>query len=161
MLYVGDFVLFTPSKNIVICEPKFDKTYAIIDCVDENQTEVCLTTFDGRKFQAIKICENIKKLFDDDILNVQTSAFQFCDKIHNYFYATLLLELLDDFYDRLEHIGFVIRATTSEHFIELRIEIDNIIELLRLNHDKSYTTFEIDKLNEMKNYCLFFERYLR
>ena len=55
MLYVGDFVLFTPSENIVVCEPKFDKTYAIIDCVDENQTEVCLTTFDGRKFQAIKI----------------------------------------------------------------------------------------------------------
>jgi hypothetical protein len=73
----------------------------------------------------------------------------------------LLLELLDDFYDRLEHIGFVIRATTYEHFIELRIGIDNIIELLRLNNDKNYTTFEIDKLNEMKNYCLFFERYLR
>ena len=161
MLYVGDFVLFTPSENIVVCEPKFDKTYAIIDCVDENQTEVCLTTFDGRKFQAIKIYENIKKLFDDDILNVQVSAFQFCDKIHNYFNATLLLELLDDFYDRLEHIGFVIRATTSEDFIELRIGIDNIIELLRLHHDKDYKTFEIDKLNEMKNYCLFFERYLR
>jgi hypothetical protein len=30
MLYVGDFVLFTPSENIVVCEPKFDKTYAII-----------------------------------------------------------------------------------------------------------------------------------
>ena len=97
MLYVGDFVLFTPSENIVVCEPKFDKTYAIIDCVDEKQTEVCLTTFDDRKFQGIKIYENIKKLFDDDILNVQTSAFQFCDKIHNYFNATLLLELLDDF----------------------------------------------------------------
>jgi hypothetical protein len=161
MLYVGDFVLFTPSEDMVVCEPKFDKTYAIIDCVDENQTEVCLTTFDGRKFQAIKIYENIKKLFDEDILNVQTSAFYFCDKIRNYFNATLLLELLDDFYDRLEHIGFVIRATTSGHFTELIIEIDKIIELLRLNHDKGYTTFEIDKLNEMKNYCLFFERYLR
>lgn len=161
MLYVGDFVLFTPSENIVVCEPKFDKTYAIIDCVDEKQTEVCLTTFDDRKFQGIKIYENIKKLFDDDILNVQTSAFQFCDKIHNYFNATLLLELLDDFYDRLEHIGFVIRATTSGHFTELIIEIDNIIELLRLHQDKDYKTFEIDKLNEMKNYCLFFERYLR
>lgn len=72
-----------------------------------------------------------------------------------------MLELLDDFYDRLEHIGFVIRATTSKHFTELIIEIDKIIELLRLNHDKSYTTFEIDKLNEVKNYCLFFEKYLR
>jgi hypothetical protein len=72
-----------------------------------------------------------------------------------------LLELLDDFYDRLQHIGFVIRATTSEHFIELGIEIDNIIELLRLYQDKDYKTFEIDKLIEMKNYCLFFERYLR
>ena len=161
MLYVGDFVLFTPSEDIVVCEPNFDKTYAIIDYVDENQTEVCLTTFDGRKFQTIKIYENIKKLFDDDILNVRTSAFQFCDKIRNYFNATLLLELLNDFYDRLQHIGFVIRATTSEHFIELRIEIDNIIELLRLYQDKDYKTFEIDKLIEMKNYCLFFERYLR
>ena len=161
MLYVGDFVLFTPSENIVVCEPNFDKTYAIIDCVDENQTEVCLTTFDDRKFQGIKIYENIKKLFDEDILNVQTSAFHFCDKIRNYFNATLLLELLDDFYDRLEHIGFVIRATTSEDFIELRIRIDNIIELLRLYQDKKYKTFEIDKLIEMKNYCLFFERYLR
>lgn len=160
MLYVGDFVLFTPSEDIVVCEPKFDKTYAIIDYVDEKQTEVCLTTFDGRNFQGINILENIKKLFDDDILNVQTSAFQFCDKIHNYFNATLLLELLDDFYDRLEHIGFVIRATTSKHFIDLKIEIDNIIELLRLNHDKNYKTFEIDKLDEMKKYCLFFERYL-
>lgn len=161
MLYVGDFVLFTPTEDVVVCEPKFDKTYAIIDYVDENHTEVCLTTFDGRKFQAIKIFENIKKLFDDDILNVQTSAFQFCDKIRNYFNATLLLELLDDFYDRLEHIGFVIRATTSEHFIDLRIRIDDIIELLRLYQNKDYKTFEIDKLNEMKNYCLFFERYLR
>jgi hypothetical protein len=32
---------------------------------------------------------------------------------------------------------------------------------MRLHHDKDYKTFEIDKLNEMKNYCLFFERYLR
>lgn len=161
MLHVGDFVLFTPSENIVVCEPKFDKTYAIIDCVDENQTEVCLTTFDGRKFQAIKIIGNIRKMFDEDILNVQTSAMRLCDKITPYINATLLLELLDDFYDRLEHIGFVIRATTSKHFTELIIEIDKIIELLRLNHDKSYTTFEIDKLNEIKNYCLFFEKYLR
>ena len=61
----------------------------------------------------------------------------------------MLLELLDDFHDRLEHIGFVIRATTSEHFIDLRIEIDNIIELMRLHHDKDYKTFEIDKLNEV------------
>ena len=161
MLHVGDFVLFTPTEDVVVCEPKFDKTYAIIDCVDENQTEVCLTTFDGRKFQAIKIYENIKKLSDEDILNVHTSAMRLCDKITPYMNVTLLLELLDDFYDRLEHIGFVIRATTSGHFTELIIEIDKIIELLRLHQDKDYTTFEIDKLNEMKNYCLFFERYLR
>ena len=149
MLHVGDFVLFTPTDEVVVCEPKFDKAYAIIDCVDENQTEVCLTTFDGRKFQAIKIIGNIRKMFDEDILNVQTSAMQLCDKITPYINATLLLELLDDFYDRLEHIGFVIRAATSKHFTELIIEIDKIVELLRLNHDKDYKTFEIDKLSQL------------
>ena len=62
MVYKGDFVIFTPSKNIVVSEPIFTKTHAIIDLVNDNQTEVCLTTFDSRSFQGINIFENIKKI---------------------------------------------------------------------------------------------------
>ena len=161
MLYVGDFVLFTPSENIVVCEHKFDKAYAIIDCVNEKQTEVCLTTFDGRRFQAIKILGNIKKLFDNDINIVQESAIDFYNtNVFDIMKYGIIWYVFDDFKEYVENINSTKDRTTHSNFEELIYQICGIIELLKLQREENWTCHEIDLLKILKNYCLYFEKYL-
>lgn len=161
MVYKGDFVIFTPSKNIVVSEPIFTKTHAIIDLVNDNQTEVCLTTFDGRKFQGINILENIKKITfeENEVWDVIYSFYNFHDKFLYKTNSAMVMILFDDMYDRVEHVFSFIRKSKADDFWEIINNIENTQELLMLYRDKNWTCPEMSYLETIKNYCKFFISY--
>lgn len=153
---IGDVVLFTPKEDVVVCDPKFDSTLAIIDFVADDNSEVCLHTFDNRRFQAIKIdCVevldhyNVKMLIDE--------AKEFYDKVYWKPDLQIVIDLMEDFDNLLERCRMdpvydKECMPVPDEFGALSYNISVLISAIIYQREEGWTCGDLEILNTMYRY---------
>lgn len=153
---IGDVVLFTPKEDVVVCDPKFDSTLAIIDFVADDNSEVCLHTFNNRKFQAIKV-DYVKVLDHYDINMLIDEAKEYYDKVYWKPNLQIVIDLMEDFDDLLERCRMDPVydrecMPVPDDFGALSYNISVLIDAICYQREEGWTCDDLEILNTMYRY---------
>lgn len=149
----NDVVLFTPDKNIVVCEPKFESAFAIITTVSEGGNEVCLKTFDNREFQAIKT-DYISYVDYRNVEDLIHECKQYC--IRNFYNHDLqiVIDLQEEFEEFLERcLDDSLHPITRDDIGAMNYEIENIFDALTFKRDINWSCTDVKFLRVIRDYC--------
>ncbi len=148
---VGDAMLFTPTKNITICEPTFEKAFVYVDYITKDYNEACIRTLDDRHFQAINTdCLSYVDYRDVKLLISEAKKYSSANYYHDLQVVIDLQESFDDLLKRFDEIN-------QDNIGALAYDIDCIIETLQYERYSdvltSWTCKDLEFLKALYNYC--------